>query len=110
MPPVTPRRTRATLTPEVALPVGDENLALGDLCESHRQVVLGARLHERGREIVERALAELVVVVVDLPGPLGGRNHEAVAGMTGVREELIDSWIHHVGLSLPESAASTTFS
>ena len=43
------------------------DLALGDFFEGHRQVVLGARLHERRRVVVERALAELVVVVVDLP-------------------------------------------
>src|SRR5918994_2718947 len=110
MPPVTPRRTRATLTPEVALPVGDENLALGDLFEGHREVVLGARLYERRREIVEGALAELVVVVVDLAGPLGTRDHQAVARLTGVFQELIDPWIHHVRLSLPEIAASTRFS
>src|SRR5918996_4574434 len=110
MPPVTPRSTRATLAPEVASPVGDENLALGDLFEGHREVILGARLHERGREVVEGALAELVVVVVDLAGALGAGDHQAVARLTGVPEELIDPWIHHLGLSLPESTASTRFS
>src|SRR5215207_4507240 len=106
MPPVTPRRTRATGAFR-GLPVGDENLALGDLFEGHRQVVLGARLDEGGWEVVERALAELVVVVVDLAGALRGRDHQSITGIACVSQELIDSWIHHVGLSLPESAAST---
>src|SRR5215211_6878606 len=110
MPPVTPRRMRAISALSFGLPERDDDLALGYLFEGHRQVVLRAGLHERGREVVERALAELVVVVVDLACALRRRDHEAIARLLGVVEELVDPWIHHVGLSLPIRAASTTFS
>src|SRR5437899_912217 len=43
--------------------VGVLELALGDFLEGHRQVVLGARLDERRRKVVEGALTQLVVVV-----------------------------------------------
>src|SRR5204863_9161490 len=59
--------------------VGVLDLALCGLFERHRQVVLRARLDERGQELIERAFAELVVVVVDLPGALRGHDHEGVA-------------------------------
>jgi len=59
--------------------VGVVDLALGELFEGHRQIVLRARLDERRKELVERALAKLVVVVVDLPGPLGRDDHDRVA-------------------------------
>ena len=55
------------------------DLALCDLLEGDRQVVLRARLHERRREVVERALAELVVVVVDLARALRGDDDQRVA-------------------------------
>src|ERR671922_33614 len=58
MPPVTPRRTRAICGPSVLVAVLD--LPLGDLLERHRQIVLRARLDERGWVLVERA-PELVV-------------------------------------------------
>ena len=61
--------------------VGVLDLAFGDFLEGHRQVVLGARLHERRGELVERALTELVVVVVDLPRPLRGNDHERVTAV-----------------------------
>src|SRR6185437_600262 len=44
--------------------------ALGDFLEGHGEVVLRARLHQRRRIVVEGALTELVVIVVDLPGTL----------------------------------------
>src|ERR1700753_1979571 len=81
MPPVTPSRIR--LMPEECLllragGVLVDDLALGGLLEGHRQVVLRARLDERRRELVERPLTELVVVVVDLPRALGGDDHAGV--------------------------------
>src|SRR6266516_222539 len=69
-------------------------LALGDLFQGHRQVVLRARLHKRRRIVVERPLTELVVVVVDLPGPLRRHDHEGIAGVD-VLEQLIDAWMNH---------------
>src|ERR687896_1096453 len=99
MPPVTPRRTRVTPARRGLL-VRDGDLALGDLLEGHRQVVLRARLDERGRKVVERALAELVMVVVDLACALGGGDDERVARAVGVGEQIVDPWIHHVADSL----------
>src|SRR5215217_5215124 len=56
-------------TSRVRLPaVVVQNLALGHFLQGHGEVVLGARLDERWRGFLEAdALAELVVVVVDLP-------------------------------------------
>src|SRR5205085_7885830 len=69
-------------------------LALGDLLQGHRQVVLRARLDERRRGLVERALAEHVVLVVDLPRALGGDDHERVARVH-VLEQLVDAGMDH---------------
>ena len=55
------------------------DLALGDFLEGERQVVLRARLDQWRRELVERPLTELVVVVVDLARALGSDDHECVA-------------------------------
>src|SRR4029079_9530914 len=76
---------------------GDVELALGDLLEGHRQEVLGAGLDERGCEALEAALAELVVVVVDLARALGGGDHERVLGVR-VLEQDVDLGVDH-GLS-----------
>src|SRR5207244_6522056 len=46
------------------------------------------------RELLERALAELVVVVVDLSGTLGGDDDERVAAVD-VLEQLVDAWLDH---------------
>jgi hypothetical protein len=48
------------------LPVMVLQLALGDLLQGNREVVLGARVDHRRRELVKRAFAEVVVVRVDL--------------------------------------------
>ena len=79
---------------EAATSCSRSDLALGDLFEGHRQVVLRARPDQRRRELVERALAELVVVVVDLPRALGGDDHERVARVDLV-EQLIDAGMDH---------------
>src|SRR5215813_15351725 len=95
MPPVTPSRTRLTAALCPGLPaVVVRDLALGDLLEGKRQVVLRAGLDERRRELVEGALAELVVVVVDLPRALGGDDHERVARVDLVHQ-LVDAWMNH---------------
>src|SRR5919106_31426 len=106
MPPVTPKRTRATPARRGLL-VRDGDLALGDLLEGHRQVVLRARLDERRRKVVEGALAELMVIVVDLPGALGGRDHEAVTRAFHAPEQIVQSWMHHRAESLPASSRSS---
>src|SRR5919108_337689 len=108
MPPVTPRSTRATQAPRARALLGaDGDLALGDLLESHRQVVLRARLDERGWEVVEGPFAELMVVVVDLPGTLRPRDHERISRAGGVLEQIVEPWIHHRAERLPASSRST---
>src|SRR5919109_2273699 len=98
-----PRRT-----PKLGLLLlADGDLALGDLLEGHRQVVLRARLDERRRKIVERPLAELVGVVVDLPRSLGSCDHERVAGAADVGEQIVETWMHHRAGSLPASSRTT---
>src|SRR4051794_23880196 len=71
-----------------------DDLALGSLFEGHRQVVLRARLDQRRRELVERPLTELVVVVVDLTRALGGDDHERIARVDLI-EQLIDAGMNH---------------
>src|SRR4051812_21576570 len=94
MPPETPRRIR--LMPEscLLLAVVVDDLALGGLLEGHRQVVLRARLDQRRRELVERPLTELVVVVVDLARALGRDDHERIARVDLI-EKLIDAGMDH---------------
>src|SRR5207253_3621328 len=70
--------------------VGD--LALGDLFEGDRQVVLRAGLDQRRGELVERALAKLVVVVVDLPGALRADDHQCVARVDPLHQ-LVDAGV-----------------
>src|SRR5215218_10207090 len=103
MPPVTPRRTRAIRGPSVRVAVLD--LPLGDLLERHRQVVLGARLDERRRVLVEGALAQLVVVVVDLPSALSSDDDERVA-LPDVLEQRVDAGMDHGADMLPAAASS----
>src|SRR4249919_425087 len=80
------------------------DLALGDFLEGHRQVVLGARLDER-RELVERPLPELVVVVVDLSGALRGDDDQRVARIHVV-QQFVDSRRDHGRLMVPAAATS----
>src|SRR3954447_13512153 len=96
MPPVTPSSSlpRATAAPlsspddspplpspiaaPALAPVPVLDLAVRDLFKGDRQVVLGARVHHGRRELLERALAEVVVVGVDLAGALGGHDDARV--------------------------------
>src|SRR5256886_9001654 len=94
-----PRRAWLRLSPALLL-VRVLDLALRDLFERHRQVVLRARLDERGQELVERAFAELVVVVVDLPGTLRGHDHEGVARVHVV-QQFVDAGMDHGSEMLP---------
>src|SRR4029077_3243066 len=76
--------------------VGVLDLALGDLLEGHRQVVLRAGLDER-RQLLECALAELMVVVVDLARTLGRDDHECVAAVD-VPEEFVETRLNHAAM------------
>ena len=69
-----------------AVAVGD--LALRELLERDREVVLGRRVHHRRRELLENSLAERVVVVVDLPRALRRDDHCGVVGV-GMFEKLV---------------------
>src|SRR5690349_25119068 len=101
MPPVTPTSTRAMPAIVPLLRVLVLQLALGDFFEGHGEVVLGAGLDQRRRRLVEAdAFTELVVVVVDLAGPLGSDDHERVARVDVV-QELIDAWMDHGRLMVP---------
>src|SRR5438034_6031541 len=131
MPPETPSRTRAM--PKSCLAIGltealrlrhgvsdtrsrlDQTVTrllrvvvrqhpLGDLLHRHREVVLRAGFHERRRIVIEGAFAELVVVVVDLPGPLRGHDHERVARIN-VLEQVIDAGIDHGRDMVPAGAS-----
>src|SRR5215212_2396723 len=93
---------RAGCQPQPLLLVRVLDLALGGLFERHRQVVLRARLDERGQELVESAFAELVVVVVDLPGALRGHDDEGVARVHVV-EQFVDAGMDH-GLEMLPAA------
>src|SRR3954471_14429375 len=105
MPPETPRRIR--LMPEscLLLAVVVDDLALGGLLEGHRQVVLRARLDQRRRELVERPLTELVVIVVDLARALGRDDHEGVARVDLIHE-FVDAGMDH-GRGMVAVAASS---
>src|SRR3954451_22845497 len=96
MPPLTPSRMRAMtagwcrLAVAAAAAVAVPDLAARDLLEGDRQVVLGARVDHRGRELLERSLAEVVVVRVDLPRALGGDDHTRVRRVD-VLQQLVDA-------------------
>src|SRR5687767_3212510 len=98
MPPLTPSRILATrrlaLSWLDAVAVGD--LALCDLFERNRQIVLGGSLDHRGRKLLEHSLTERVVVVVDLPRTLGGDDHGRVMRVR-VIEQLVDARMDQSG-------------
>src|SRR5439155_21582995 len=89
-----PAHTRSVTEEPLLLRVLVDDLALGGLLEGHRQVVLRAGLDQRRGELVERPLAELMVVVVDLPRALGGDDHERVARVDLV-QQLVDAGMDH---------------
>src|SRR2546421_4186335 len=95
------RRRRERASVSVLVP----QLALGDLFEGHREVVLRARLDERRREVVERPLAELVVVVVDLASALRCDDDQRVARVE-VLEELVYARMDHGRVMVPAARNS----
>src|SRR3954471_21745468 len=82
MPPLTPSSSLAIRPLAVAV----LDLAAGDLLEGDREVVLGAGVDHRRRELLEGALAEVVVVGVDLSRALGGHDHAGVVRVHVVKE------------------------
>src|ERR671934_786293 len=79
---------------EALLDVLVREQSLRDLLERHCEVVLRAGLHERRWVVVERAFAELVVVVVDLPRALGRDDDERIARVH-VLEQVVDARLDH---------------
>src|SRR5436190_9501437 len=75
-------------------PVAVLDLARGDLLERDLEVVLRVRLDHRRRVLVEGPLAEVVVVRVDLPRPLGGHDHCRIVGVD-LLEQLVEAWLDH---------------
>src|SRR5665213_319547 len=117
MPPETPSRTRA-MAPIVPAYVPFRGLldvfvlqhALRNFLHSHREVILRAGFDERRRIVVERAFAELMVVVVDLPGTLRGHDDERIARVN-VLEQIVYAGMNHgldmvpVGASRPRTSS-----
>src|SRR5215213_7057296 len=111
MPPATPSTTRggrsaALMTPSPAR-AAVLLLALGvleqtglDLAHGDREGLLArARLDERA-DVLEQTLTELRVVVVDLPGALGGVDHQRV-----LRRDLVEQVVdRRVGDALGKRA------
>src|SRR4051794_12103567 len=110
MPPATPSRTRGRVPSTSPRPGRRARALLGalgvleeaglDLAHGDRQRLLArARLDERA-DVLEQALAELRVVVVDLPGPLGGVDHQRV-----LRRDLVEQVVdRRVGDALGKRA------
>src|SRR4051794_13466635 len=95
-------------------PVAVLDLVGCDLLEGDLQVVLRLGLHHRGRVLVERPLTEVVVVRVDLAGPLGRDDHARVVRVDLV-EQLVEAGLYHSfapsgGSGAPMVAAYSTSS
>src|SRR4051812_25078427 len=94
IPPVTPRRILAMAAPYPLPAVAVLDLVGCDLLEGDLQVVLGVRLDHRRRVLVERPLAEVVVVRVDLAGSLRGHDDRRVVRVD-LREQRVEAWLDH---------------
>src|SRR6476619_6747494 len=78
-----------------------------DFLHGHREVVLRAGLDQRGRSLFEaHALAELVVVVVDLAGALGCHEDERIARSADLFEQIVETWVDHGRAMVPARANS----
>src|SRR6478752_4813861 len=102
MPPLTPSSRRAM----VRLPVAVLDLAARDFLEGDREVVLRAGVDHRGRELLEGALAEVVVVRVDLPRALGGHDHAGVIRVHVVKEAVDAGGDHAFQSSFSRTSAA----
>ena len=77
-----------------ARPVLVLDLARRELLERDREVVAALGLDHRRRVLLVGALAEGVVVAVELPRALRG-DHDGRVVRVGVLEQLVDSWLDH---------------
>src|SRR3954452_10407631 len=68
--------------------------ALANFLEGHGEVVLRPALDEGRQVVAEGAFAELVVVIVDLPGTLRRHDHERVARVH-VLQQVVDTGFDH---------------
>src|SRR5436853_7898927 len=98
MPPVTPRRTRrpaSGLLDANSVRTFGADVALGDLLEGDRQSLVAetAGLDERRNELAA-ALAELVVIGVDLASAFRGDDHERVLRVD-LRQQIVDLRFDH---------------
>src|SRR3954467_1719313 len=96
MPPVTPSSSRIVRR---LRPVAVVDLARGDFLERDLQVVLRVGVDHRRRVLVERPLAEVVVVRVDLAGSLGGHQNTRVMGVDTLQEGVEAGLDHSVAPS-----------
>src|SRR6478672_7745754 len=101
IPPVTPSRMRAigpSWRRPAPTPLGavlELELALGELLEGDREVVLAALgVHHRRRVLAEVPLTEVVVVAVDLTGALGSDDDRRIVRV-GLRQQPVHSWLDH---------------
>src|SRR6266498_350519 len=82
-------RSQGSGGPRSALDRLGDQQARVDLPHRDRQRLLLRRgLHQR-TDVLQQALAELAVVRVDLPSPLGGEDHQSVLGRTAL-QQLVD--------------------
>src|SRR5437763_10003100 len=84
-------------------------LAGCDLFEGDLQVVLRPRLDHRRGVLVKRALAEVVVVGVDLAGALGGDENARVMGVDALQKGVqarLDHSRHMVATRSPSSCTA----
>src|SRR6476659_2056658 len=73
-----------------------------DFLHRHREVVLRAGLDQRGRSFLEaHALAELVVIVVDLAGALGCHEDERITRAADLIEQVVETWVDHRRETVP---------
>src|SRR3954451_3971459 len=96
--------------PPLLRAVSDLDLVAREFLESDLQIVLRTRLDHRRRVLVERALAEVVVVRVDLASALGsGQDDGVVRVVVGALKKSVESWLDH-GLVMvatrPESSCT----
>src|SRR5436190_15354445 len=84
-------------------------LAGGNLFERDLQVVLRPRLDHRRGVLVEWALAQIVVVRVDLAGALGGDENARVMGVDALQQGIqarLDHSCHMVATRSPSSCTA----
>src|SRR3954447_24959472 len=85
------------MTPSGLGPVLELQLAGRQFLECDREVVLATvGVNHRRRVLAEVALAEVVVVAVDLAGALGRHDYGGVMGVR-VIDQFVYAWMNHPG-------------